>query len=131
MSRRLAQKRSGPIVAVAAGPISQSVANAILASVHYDADVTWNENTFFDKKNNVANLLWNVVVLCGFLMGITLVAGIAFGGVRVALRRLLPKRNRSTEDEFIALNIDETRPEARAGVRASAGSPQPSGKVSG
>jgi hypothetical protein len=130
-SGAFAQKRSGPIVAVAAGPISQSEANAILASVHYDADVTWNENTFFDKKNNVANLLWNVVVLCGFLMGITLVAGIAFGGVRVALQRLLPKRNRSTEDEFIALNIDETPPEARAGVRVSAGSAEPGGELSG
>jgi hypothetical protein len=100
------QKRSGPIVAVAAGPLSESEANALLASVHYDADVTWNENTFFDKKNNVANLLWNVVVLCGVLMGITLAAGVAFGGVRVALQRLLPKRNRSAEDDFIALHID-------------------------
>jgi Protein of unknown function (DUF3485) len=117
-----AQKRSGPIVAVAAGPISQSEANSLLASVHYDADVTWNENTFFDKKNNVANLLWNVVVLCGFLMGITLVAGIAFGGVRVALQRLLPKRKRSAEEEFIALNIEETAREPRGGAQVSAGS---------
>jgi hypothetical protein len=104
-----AQKRSGPIVAVAAGPISQSEANALLAPFHYDADVTWNENTFFDKKNNVANLLWNVVVLCGVLMGITLAAGFAFGGVRVALQKLLPKRERSVEDDFIALHIDEAR----------------------
>ncbi len=102
-----AQKRSGPIVAVAAGPISQSEANALLSPFHYDADVTWNENTFFDKKNNVANLLWNVVVLCGVLMGITLAAGFAFGGVRVALQKLLPQRSRSVEDDFIALHIDE------------------------
>jgi hypothetical protein len=111
-----AQKRSGPIVAIAAGPLSDSEANSLVASVHYDAEVTWNENTYFDKKNNVANLLWNVVVLCGVLMGITLAAGVAFGGVRVALRRLLPKRNRSTEDEFIALNIDETIRDPKAGV---------------
>jgi uncharacterized protein DUF6599 len=108
-----AQKRSGPIVAVAAGPISESEANAILAPVHYDADVTWNENTFFDKKNNVANLLWNVVVLCGVLMGITLAAGFAFGGVRVALQRLLPRRKHDGEDDFIALHIDEAVPKVR------------------
>jgi hypothetical protein len=120
-----AQKRSGPIVAIAAGPLSESEANSLLASVHYDADVTWNENTFFDKKNNVANLLWNVVVLCGLLMGITIVAGVAFGGVRVALQRLLPKRDRSPENEFIALNIDETRREARGGVRVTTGSAEP------
>jgi hypothetical protein len=112
-----AQKRSGPIVAVASGQISQSEANALLAPFHYDADVTWNENTFFDKKNNVANLLWNVVVLCGVLMGITLAAGVAFGGVRIALQRVLPKQNRSADNEFIALNIDETVRESSGGVR--------------
>lgn len=102
-----AQKRSGPIIAVATGPISQNEASALLAPFHYDADVTWNENTFFDKKNNVANLLWNVVVLCGVLMGITVAAGFAFGGVRVALQKLLPQRRRDVEDDFIALHIDE------------------------
>jgi hypothetical protein len=112
-----AQKRSGPIVAVASGSISQSEANALLTPFHYDADVTWNENTFFDKKNNVANLLWNVVVLCGVLMGITLAAGVAFGGVRIALQRVLPKQNRSADNEFIALNIDETVRESSGGVR--------------
>ena len=112
-----AQKRSGPIVAVAAGTFSQSDAEA-LASIHYDADVTWNENTFFDKKNNVANLLWNAVLLCGALMGITLVAGFAFGGARVALKRFLPERSQSVEQDFISLNIDETvrRPEGGIGV---------------
>lgn len=123
-----AQKRSGPIVAVAAGPITDSEANSLLASVHYDADVTWNENTFFDKKNNVANLLWNVVILCGVLMGITLAAGLAFGGVRVALQRLLPQRNRTSEDDFIALHIDETERESRGGgVRVSPGAAEAQG----
>jgi hypothetical protein len=122
-----AQKRSGPIVAVAAGPITDSEANSLLASVHYDADVTWNENTFFDKKNNIANLLWNVVILCGVLMGITLAAGLAFGGVRVALQRLLPQRDQNGEDDFIALHIDETARESRSGVRVSTGSAEPQG----
>jgi hypothetical protein len=116
-----APKRSGPIVAVAAGTFSQSDAES-LASIHYDADVTWNENTFFDKKNNVANLLWNVVLLCGALMAITLVAGLAFGGVRVALRRFLPERSQSVEQEFIALNIDESVGGSRGGMGVSTGS---------
>src|SRR5438552_12985316 len=114
-----AQKRSGPIIAVAAGPITDSEANSLLASVHYDADVTWNENTFFDKKNNIANLLWNVVLLCGALMGITLVAGVAFGGARVALKRLLPQQNQSPEQDFISLNIDESTRDSHGGIGVS------------
>ena len=117
-----AQKRSGPIVAVAAGTFSQGEAEALLKQVNYDADVTWNENTFFDKKNNVANLLWNVVVLCGALMGITLVAGFAFGGVRVAFKRLLPERSEAEGQEFIALNIDESVRESRSETRVSSSS---------
>jgi len=117
-----AQKRSGPIVAVAAGPFSQSEAEALVKQVNYDADVTWNENTFFDKKNNVANLLWNVVLLCGALMGITLVAGVAFGGFRVAIKRLLPARSQSAEQEFISLNIDESGRKSTGGIGVSSGS---------
>jgi hypothetical protein len=100
-------KRSGPLVAIAAGPFSVSEAKSLLASVHYDADVTWNENTYFDKKNNLANLLWNVILLCGAIMALTLVAGVAFGGVRVMLQRVIPHRVRSAEAEFISLHIDD------------------------
>lgn len=115
-----ADKRSGPIVAVAAGLLSDGETKSLLGAVHYDADVTWNENTFFDKKNNVANLLWNVVLLCGALMGITLVAGFAFGGVRLAVQRLLQQRERQGE-EFIALNLDEALSKKPGTVRVSTG----------
>jgi hypothetical protein len=116
-----ADKRSGPLVAIASGPFSQSEAKSLLASVHYDADVTWNENTFFDKKNNLANLLWNVILLCGALMAITLVAGLAFGGVRVLLLRLIPESIRNREAEFISLHLEERSPEPgpRTGFRPS------------
>jgi hypothetical protein len=116
-----ADKRSGPLVAIAAGPFSQSEAKSLLASVHYDADVTWNENTFFDKKNNLANLLWNVILLCGALMGITLVAGFAFGGVRVLLQRLVPESARNPEAEFISLHLEDApaEPSRRPGFRAT------------
>src|SRR5262249_33898851 len=40
-------KRTGPIVVVAAGPLSQAEGKSLLASVNYDANVTWNENTYF------------------------------------------------------------------------------------
>ncbi|MDQ1387006.1 MAG: hypothetical protein QOF56_460, partial [Acidobacteriaceae bacterium] len=50
-------KRTGPIIAIAAGPLSESDARTLLGAVNWDASVTWNENTYFDKKNNIANLL--------------------------------------------------------------------------
>ena len=102
-------KRTGPIVVLAAGPLSQGEAKSLLASVNYDADVTWNQNTFFDKKNNIGNLVWNALVLSGILIAIGLVAGIAFGGVRVLIQRIIPERllGREEQIEFISLGLDE------------------------
>jgi hypothetical protein len=114
-------KRTGPIVAIAAGSLSQSDAQTLLGAVNYDASVTWNENTYFDKKNNVANLLVNVIILCIIVGAISLTAGVAFGGARVLLRRFFPGRifGRADQTEFISLDIGEraadgaaARPEA-------------------
>jgi uncharacterized protein DUF6599 len=102
-------KRTGPIVVVAAGPLSSSEATALLASVNYDADVTWNENTSFSKKDNLANLLVNIILLCGILMGLALVAGIAFGGIRIMVKRIMPQRvfDRPEGMEFISLHLSD------------------------
>jgi hypothetical protein len=105
-------RRTGPIVVVAAGPLSQSEARSLLASVNYDADVTWNENTSFNKKDNLANLLVNIIILCGVICGLALVAGIAFGGLRVLFQRVLPERifKRPEQVDFISLHLSEGRP---------------------
>ena len=102
-------KRTGPILVVASGPLSSSEAAALLASVNYDADVTWNENTSFSKKDNLANLLVNIILLCGILMGLALVAGIAFGGIRIMVKRIMPQRvfDRPEGMEFISLHLSD------------------------
>ena len=102
-------KRTGPIVVVASGPLSQSEGKSLLAAVNYDANVTWNENTSFTKKDNLANLLVNIIILCAILIGFALVVGLAFGGVRVLFQRLFPQRAlRHQQDvEFISLHMSE------------------------
>ena len=107
------EKRTGPIVVVAQGPLSVSEAKSLLASVNYDADVTWNENTFFNKKDNLANLLVNIIFLCFIIVGFALVVGIAFGGVRILTKRIFPERvfDRRQDVEFISLHLSENGPE--------------------
>jgi hypothetical protein len=110
-------KRTGPIIAIAAGPLSQRDAQTLLGAVNYDASVTWNENTYFDKKNNVANLLVNIILLCIIVGAISLAAGVAFGGARVLLRRYFPGPvfGRADQTEFISLDLAETTTQAPAG----------------
>jgi hypothetical protein len=100
-------KRSGPIVAVVTGEVSQSQAQSLLASISYDADVTWNEATSLSKKDNIGNLIIAAFTLIGILMLIALAIGFAFGGLRVLLQRLFPNRwfDRSEDVEIIRLNL--------------------------
>jgi len=101
--------RTGPIVVIAAGPLSKSEARSLMASISYEADVTWNENTYVSKKNNVANFLFNAIVLCGIVVGLALVAGVAFGGVRILIKRVFPDSvfDRPEAMEFISLHLED------------------------
>jgi len=108
--------RTGPIVVIAAGPLSKSEARSLMSSISYEADVTWNENTYVSKKDNLANFLFNAIVLCGIVVGLALVAGIAFGGLRVIVKRIFPDSvfDRREAMEIISLHLeDDARPAPR------------------
>lgn len=117
-------KRTGPIIAIAAGPLSQSDAQTLLGAVNWRPSVTWNENTYFDKKNNIANLLVNIIILCIIVGALSLAAGLAFGGARVLLRRYFPGSvfGHADQTEFISLDLGE---------RLAEGSPPPPTSTTG
>ena len=114
-------KRTGPIVAIAAGNLSQTDAQILLGAVNWDASVTWNENTYFDKKNNIANLLVNIIILCIIVGALSLAAGLAFGGARVLLRRFFPGPifGHADQTEFISLDLRETSTKSSASASSS------------
>ncbi len=114
-------KRTGPILAILAGPLSESDAQTLLGAVNYQASVTWNENTYFDKKNNIANLLVNIILLCIVIGAVSLAAGVAFGGARVLLRRYF--RGEIEEVEFISLDLSEAAPRSSGTGTVGADSP--------
>jgi hypothetical protein len=118
-------KRTGPIVAIAAGPLAQNDAQTLLGAVNWDASVTWNENTYFDKKNNVANLLVNIIILCIIVGALSLAAGVAFGGARVLLRRFFPGPIFGSADqtEFISLDLGDAAQPAPSSPPGPAESP--------
>jgi hypothetical protein len=107
-------KRTGPMVVIAAGPLSPDEAKALLASVNYDANVTWNENTSFGKGATMAKIVMNGIILSLVIAGLALVAGVAFGGIRILAQRLFPGRgfDRVESREFISLRLSEKPSEA-------------------
>jgi len=113
LGAKIMEKRTGPIIVVALGPFSSSEAKSLLDSVNYDANVTWNENTYFTKKDNVGNLVVNVIILCGIIGAFAIVTGVAFGGIRVMVKHFWPDKvfDRPEDVEFISLHLEESSSE--------------------
>src|SRR5262249_37457229 len=85
-------RRTGPLVAIASGWISESEARNLLAAVNYEADVTYNEPTFLSKRDNIGNLIIGVFTLIGVILVLALIIGVGFGGFRVLMKKLYPDR---------------------------------------
>jgi len=120
-------KRTGPIVAIATGGISDSDAKALLGKVNYEASVTWNTPSENAQVRDLYQLILNIVILCAILAGLAIIAGVAFGGFRILMKRLYPDKvfDRPEQMEFISLHLTETAvkgmaqggPEGRSEVR--------------
>jgi hypothetical protein len=103
-------RRTGPIVAIAAGPASDSDTKSLLGMVNWEASVTWNTPTDNQQARDLYKLILNIVVLCGILGGLAIVAGVAFGGIRILMKRWYPDKvfDRPEQMEFISLRLTET-----------------------
>ncbi|HXJ44503.1 MAG TPA: DUF6599 family protein [Bryobacteraceae bacterium] len=94
-------KRTGPLLAVVLGSPSPDDAEKLLAQVKYQADVTVPHREP-GLKDNPANLLWNIAILCGVLIALCLTSGLAFGGMRILFRRAGPDGD---ENQMISLHL--------------------------
>lgn len=100
-------KRSGPFVAVVNGSIPADEAQSLLASVNYDADVTWNQPTKIKPAENRAGFIVALILLCIMAVLAALVFGFAFGGIRLLIGRFFPNKvfNRPESSDFIHLDL--------------------------
>ncbi len=105
----LLARRSGPLVDVVTGATGSRDAQALLNSVNYEAEVTWNEATSFSKRDNIGNLILGIFALIGIILLISLIFGVFFGGVRILMKRLFPDRvfDRPEDVEIIQLHLRE------------------------
>ncbi len=102
-------KRTGPIVALVKGDVSQSEAKSLLARVNYEAEVSWNENAGNSKKDNIGNLVIAASILAGIIFLISVVTGGLFGFGRVLIEKLFPKQYAAHEEktQFIKLHLED------------------------
>ena len=80
-----------------------------MSAVSYEAEVTWNENTYVSKKDNLANFLFNAIVLCGIVVRPGDRCRSRVWGLRLLVKRLFPDSvfDRPEAVEFISLHLEE------------------------
>jgi len=120
-------KRTGPIIAIATGPVSDSDAKSLLGMVNWEATVTWNQATDNQQARDLYMLILNIVILCGILAGLAVVAGVAFGGIRILMKRWYPDKvfDRPEQMEFISLRLTETVVKGTSQSGTDGGRPAP------
>jgi hypothetical protein len=96
-------KRAGPLVAVTIDPPDLDSAERLLAQVKYETNLTWTSKVPVNEVKGFARTLLNIFILAGVIMGMCLVAGIAFGGFKVLARKM---GRRVDPDSMITLGLD-------------------------
>jgi hypothetical protein len=77
-------------IGLVSGAVNSDEAKAILAHLDSGEELTWNEPSFSVDQSNINGVIASVIVGTGILCMFTLVAGLAFGGVRLVVKRVLP-----------------------------------------
>lgn len=96
-------KRAGPLVAITIDPPDLDSAERLLAQVKYETNLTWSTKVPTNEVKGFARTLINIFVLAGIILGMCLVAGVAFGGVRILARKM---GRRMDPDSMITLGLD-------------------------
>jgi hypothetical protein len=100
-ARVLYARRIGSVVGMVDGAGSAAQANGLLAQIHYQTVVTWNEPSFMFHQLTMPEYIVGIITGTGVILLITLVVGIALGMIRIGVKRFFPgvifDRRRSVE----------------------------------
>jgi hypothetical protein len=100
-------KRSLTLVAIVSGAQSEAEANTLLKQVESSAEVTWNEPNFELTQPGIGTIIVGTIIGTGIICAFALIAGVAFGGFRLIVKRLLPDRvfDRSSQMQVLQLGL--------------------------
>jgi hypothetical protein len=100
-------KRSITLLAIVFGARSQAEADKLLEQVQSGAEVTWNEPTFQFKEPPITTMIVGAIIGTGIICCFALISGIAFGGFRIVVKRLLPDKvfDRSSTMQVLQLGL--------------------------
>lgn len=110
-------RRSGPLVALVSGDAVPDESHRLLATVHYEADLTSIPQPTVSEVAKTGKLLLSIAVFVVIAGSASILLGLFLGGGR-ALYRVAHGKPASTvyEAEFIRLNLQDTGDELPTGI---------------
>jgi hypothetical protein len=100
-------ERKGSLLSIVLAPSSQEYAEKLRAAVNYETQVTWSEPSTTATDPPIMSTLVKIFIATGVFMVMTVVVGIAFGGVRIITKRLFPGKvfDRPEQMEVLQLGL--------------------------
>jgi hypothetical protein len=100
-------ERKGSLLSVVLGPSSTAYAEKLRDGVTYETQVTWNEPSQTATDPPWAVVLYRIFVGTGVFMVMAVAFGVAFGGFRVFIKKLLPGKvfDRPEQMEVLQLGL--------------------------
>jgi len=83
-------ERKASLLSLVFSPTSPEHAQAIRDEVNYETEVTWNEPSHTATDPPMVLIMFKIFIFTGLFLGIATAVGVAFGGVRVIVKRLFP-----------------------------------------
>ena len=99
--------RKSALLAIVVGAQLPETASSLIQRVRYETNLTWNEPTWKLTEKPFVRLLFDVFVGTGVILLYAIVASLAFGLIRVLIKRALPNRvfDRPGQIEVLQLGI--------------------------
>jgi hypothetical protein len=100
-------RRSLTLLAVVSGAQTQAEADVLLGQINSTAEVTWNEPNFELTQPGMGAVIYGAIIGTGIVCAFAVISGIAFGGVRLAIKRMFPDKvfDRSSRMQVLQMGL--------------------------
>jgi len=100
-------ERNQTLLSIVAGAGSKAEASKLLDRVKSGTVLTWNEPTFQFKEPSIEVMILGAFLGTGVICMFAVVTGLAFGGVRLAVKKMFPNTifDRSTQMDILQMGL--------------------------
>jgi hypothetical protein len=108
-------ERRGSLLSMVIAPSSPAYAESLRGAVTYETQVTWNEPSQTATDPPWAVVLYRIFVGTGVFMVMAVAFGVAFGGFRIFVKRMLPGKvfDRPEQMEVLQLGLSGNKIDTR------------------